>query len=110
MTAGARHKQLMARRPSPLRHPAAEFPLTFKFRLASERVYPRAGVRLQPDGKWLLQVWVAPEVLRIDPDPLTHDTRLAAFVAGQREAHASRDRKHPAGQVHLRGIGKTVNA
>lgn len=106
MSPGAKHKELMAARPAPRRHPAAEFPLTFQFRANSKVVYPRAAVRLQPDGKWLLQVWVAPEVVRNDPKPLTHDTRLAAFVAGQREVHALRTQRHPAGQLWLRGIAK----
>lgn len=109
MKPGTRHKELMAQQQPPLRHPAAEFPLTFLFRLNSKQLYPRAAVRLQPDGKWLLQVWVGYGEVRIDPDPLTHPTRPAAFIAGQREVHAARARKHPAGQIHL-GIPKAVSA
>lgn len=108
MTPGVKHKALMAARPAPLRHPAAEFPLTFRFRVDADHLYPRAAVRRQPDGKWLLQVWVAPEVVRRDDEPLTHDTRRAAFVAGQREVHAMRAQRHPAGQLWLRGVAKEV--
>lgn len=106
MSAGAKHKQLMAARPAPLRHAAAAFPLTFRFRLDAERLYPRAGVRRRPDGKWLRLLWYGPALVRVDPEPLTHETRRAAVKAAQEDVHAARARFHPAGQVHLRGVGR----
>ncbi len=101
----------MAQRVAPLRHPAAPFPLTFAFRVETyqrtgEGIYPRAGVRLQPDGLWLLQMWFGPDVVRVDPEPLTHISRQAAVKAAQIDTHAARSQQHPAGQIHLRGIGK----
>lgn len=111
MSPGAKHKELLATHHArPLRHPASEFPLTFQFRLNAKALYPRAAIRLQPDGKWLLQVWVAPETMRVDPRPLTHATRLGAFLDGQRQVHAARARIHPAGQLWLRGIAKEATA
>lgn len=115
MSAGAKHKLLLSKHPAPKRHAAAPFPLTFKFRVdkyrtKGEGIYPRAGVRVQPDGKWLLQIWYSVDVVRIDEDQLTHDTRRAAFTAGQHAVHAARTQKHPAGQswLRLRGVAKAV--
>lgn len=110
MTAGAKHKELMALQPPPLRHPAAPFPISTKTWVAKERAYPRAGVRLQPDGKWLMQVWYTTGLLRLDEEPLTHDTPHAAFLAAQRDVHAVRAHKNPAGQLHLGAATKEPTA
>lgn len=94
MTAGAKHKQLLAANPAPLRHSRAGFPISTKTMIEKDREYPRAGVRQQHDGLWFLQLWYAPKVVRVDEEPLTYDSQ-----------HAARSRKHPAGQLHLRGVG-----
>lgn len=109
-TAGAKHKQLLAASPAPLRHSRASFPIRTKTMIEKDREYPRAGVRRQHDGLWFLQLWYAPNLVRVDEDPLTYETQFAAVTAGKREAHAVRSRKHPAGQVHLRGVGMEATA
>lgn len=109
-TAGARHKQLLAANLAPLRHSRAGFPISTKTMIEKDREYPRAGVRQQHDGLWFLQLWYAPKVVRVDEEPLTYDSQHAAVTAGKREVHAARSRKHPAGQLHLRGVGLEATA
>ncbi|ALV45812.1 hypothetical protein MB46_10305 [Arthrobacter alpinus] len=104
MSPGAKHKELLALNPAPLRHASAAFPIKTKTWIAKDRAYPRAAVRLQPDGKWLLQLWYTPTMVRMDKEPLTYSSRLAAVLSGQIQVHADRSRKHPAGQLHLRGV------
>lgn len=101
MSAGKKHKILMAQRPAPKRHPYAAFPLRDKTMMARNLHYPRAGVRLMQDGHWLMQVWYTPIVVRKDEKELTFKCRRAAIKAGQQEIHAARALKHPAGQIQL---------
>lgn len=110
MSPGEKHKELLAQMPAPLRHAAAPFPITTRTAIAKDLAYPRAGIRLQPDGKWLMQIWFAPDLVRVDPRPLTHTTRLGALRDGQRQTYAARSRAHPAGQIHLRGVGMEPTA
>jgi hypothetical protein len=86
----------------PPHHPYAAFPLTTRTMDAHGLRYPRAGVRLLPDGKWLLQIWYARSMVRHDRKKKTFATRVAAFKQGQREIHAARSSPHPAGQLWLR--------
>lgn len=110
LTAGARHKLLLAKQPEPSQHAYSQFSIRPKTLIAKDLEYPRAGVRQLPEGDWLLQLWYAPDTVRIDAEPLTFSTRMAAFISGQHEVHAARDRDHPAGQTWLRGIAKAVAA
>lgn len=97
-----RHKELLAtQRASPLRHPYAAFPLRDETRIAKKLNYPRAGVRLMQDGKWLMQLWYTPILVRKDKKEKTYGSRVAAFKAGQQQIHAARSPKHPAGQIQL---------
>lgn len=110
LSPGARHKLLLAEQPEPTQHAYSAFSIRSRTVIANDLAYPRAGVRQLPDGPWLLQLWYAPDTVRIDTKPLTFTTRVAAFISGQHEVHAARDRDHPSGQIHLRGVARTVNA
>lgn len=109
MTPGARHKELLlAKQPAPAQHAYSAFSIRTKTFIARDLEYPRAGVRCLSDGKWLLQLWYARDMVRTDAEPLVFSTRAAAFISGQHEVHAARSRPHPAGQLHLRGVAKAV--
>lgn len=110
MSPGAKHKELMAAMPAPLRNAHSAFPIKAKTFLANDLEYPRAGVRQQVDGKWLLQIWYSPNAVRIDRPAKIFGTRAAAVNDGRREVHALRSRRHPAGQLHLRGTGAEATA
>ncbi|POH58895.1 hypothetical protein [Arthrobacter glacialis] len=110
LSPGARHKLLLAKQPEPTQHAYSAFSIRARTVIAQDLSYPRAGVRQLPDGPWLLQLWYAPDTVRTDAEPLTFSTRVAAFISGQHEVHAARDREPPAGQIHLRGVARAVNA
>ncbi len=46
-----------------------------------ELKYPRAGVRQDNHGKWVLTFWDSPEIQHIEGDPI-HNSRLDAFDLG----------------------------
>ncbi|WP_343317748.1 hypothetical protein AAFM46_10895 [Arthrobacter sp. TMP15] len=105
-----RHKEILAAKAVPLRHPFSEFQLSMATTIARDLRYPRAGVRRQADGQWLLQVWYAPQVVRHDLEPLTYSSPLGAFVDAQRKIYAARAQQHPAGQLWLRGTTREMTA
>lgn len=105
-SAGARHKQLLAARPAPLRHPYSEFEISQKTAIANELRYPRAGVRQQADGKWLVLVWYAPQVVRKDDIPLTYWSRMTALQTAKDEADEARHDQLPTHQVRLHGVSR----
>lgn len=110
MNPETRHKALLAALPVPRCRPYSEFQLSMTTVIARDLRYPRAGVRRQANGKWLLQIWYAPKVVRHDPYPMTYTSALGAFRSGQREVHAARANQHPAGQLWLRGTPQEVTA
>lgn len=93
---------LAKKQEAPLRHPYSAFPLSDETRIKRRLRYPRAGVRLMQDGKWLMQLWYTPVLVRKDEKEKTYESRQAAFKAGQQQIHAARATKHPAGQIQLR--------
>lgn len=110
MSPGAKHKELLAQMPTPLRHPYSEFELSMKTVIARDLCYPRAGVRRQADGKWRVMVWYAPRVVRYDEDAMVFPSPLEAFMEAREETHKARTSQHPAHQLLLQGTSKWVGA
>lgn len=62
------------------------------FRRAHDVKFPRAGVRRQPDGQWLLTLWDEQDVVHeLDEVSAVHTTRYNAICTGQMiiDAHRS---------------------
>lgn len=103
MTPGAKHKELLAQQVTPLRHPYSEFEISHKTVIANDLRYPRAGVRRQADGDWLVMVWYAPQVVRHDDVPMVFESRHIALNIAVFEANKAREDQLPAHQVLLEG-------
>lgn len=104
MSPGAKHLELLAQQVTPLRHPYSEFEISQAMVIANDLRYPRAGVRQQADGDWLVLVWYAPQVVRCDDEPMIFGDRDIALNVAVYEAHQAREEQLPEHQVLLEGI------
>ena len=68
------HAEALNTTPTPLRSPDAPFQI-------GDAVYPRAGVRRTPAGKWLLTLWDGPGIMHHIDEP-EFDARTEAFDYG----------------------------
>ena len=60
--------------------------------------FPRAGLRLEPDGKWRLSIWLTPEDRDKRYDNLTFAAHHRGRIFGTQIVSGLRSQQHPAGQ------------
>ncbi len=54
------------------------------FDVGADRAYPRAGVRKRADGKWILTLWDAPDIMHeLDEASAVHTARYNAVCTGE---------------------------
>lgn len=72
--------QASTERDLPTRKPSPSDP----FDVGADRAYPRAGVRRQANGRWLLTLWDAPDIRHeLDEEAADCPDAYSAFGLGQ---------------------------